>query len=177
MAANIIINTANLNLFIGKTVEDICPLGFGKIGDSHNHCAHFVSHVLKLNASLHIGLTCAVMVANGNKHSAAGACIRVNEVFNVCDDLGEPDENGCLVYYTLPGNMHKDGTMGDMSQKHIGIYSGGMVWNYGNTHDKVRRDMVSNLKHLYGTNTIILYTAFPAGATVLTLDQIKALAK
>ena len=177
MIAHISINGGNLDPFLDKTVEDICPLGFGKIGDSHNHCAHFISHMLKLNSSLHIGYTCAGMVNLGSKHPAAGACIRVNEVFNACDGLEAPDENGCLVYYTLPDNIHKDGTMGDMSQKHVGIYCGGMVWNYGNIHDKVRKNRVTDLKDLYGSTTIVRYTGFPTGATVLTLDQIKELAK
>jgi len=34
-----------LDGYIGNKVEDFCG-SFGTTGDEHNHCAHFVSHVL-----------------------------------------------------------------------------------------------------------------------------------
>ena len=57
MAAALVMNTAVLEEYVGKNIELICPLGFGKIGDVDNHCAHFVSHVLRLNESLGFGPT------------------------------------------------------------------------------------------------------------------------
>jgi hypothetical protein len=176
------ISAANLDPFLTKPIDEICPLGYtatvANDGSEINHCAHFVSHVLKLNRSLHIGYTCAGMLTPAPTHPAAGACIRVNEIFNACEDLEAADETGCLVYFTLPSNMHKDGRMGDMKKKHVGIYVGGWVWNYHNHARQVGKDKVMDLKNrLYGPTTIIRYTVVPEGATLLTLDQIKGLAK
>jgi hypothetical protein len=165
-----------LDSFVGKSIEDICPLSFGKKKDTHNHCAHFVGHVLKLNSLVVSGMTCAGMVFAGKKNPAAGALIRVNDIFNVSADLAEPDSKGCLAYYTLASNIGKDGLMGTMAQKHVGICLDGNVYNYGNTDDKVRKDKVGDLKALYGKNTITLYTVLPPSHDVLTLAQIKALA-
>ncbi|MFL5331495.1 MAG: hypothetical protein ACJ8C4_21605 [Gemmataceae bacterium] len=173
----VVLSASALDAFLDKSIDKICPLGFGKVGDVHNHCAHFVSHVLKLNSAQHIGYTCAGMVNLGKKNAAAGGCIRVNEIYNACDKLSTPDEAGCLAYFTLPGNMEKDGSMGSMADKHIGIYLGGMIWNYGNTKDQVRKSDVAFLGTLYGKSTIARYSKFPAGATTLTLEQIQALAK
>ena len=175
MAGIVSLSVALLDNYVGKSIEDICPLKFGKVGDAHNHCAHFVSHVLKLNDSLHLGTTCAGMIWKGKEHADAAGCIRVNNIFNACDDLEEPDDDGCLVYYTTKSNMHKDGTMGDHKQKHVGICYKGRVYNYGNKKDEVRDDEVGDLAKLYGAKTITLYTAFPDGAKALTLEEIKAL--
>lgn len=164
-----------LDSFVGKSVEDLCPLGFGKNSDDHNHCAHFVGHVLKLNNAVTTGMTCAGMVYIGKKYPTAGALIRVNDIYNFCADLEEPNPLGCLAYYTLKSNIGADGLMGTMRQKHVGICFEGHVYNYGNTNDKVRKDKVGDLANLYGKNTITRYTVLPMGHTVLTLDEIKAL--
>src|SRR5262249_37699258 len=175
MAGIVTLSTTLLDSYVGLSIEDICPLKFGKDGDEHNHCAHFVSHILKLNNSLHLGETCAGMIWKGKQHAAAAGCIRVNDIFNACVDLEGPDEGGCLAYYTTKGNMHKDGTMGTHKQKHVAICYNGNVYNYGNTKDKVRKDKVGGLAKLYGAKTITLYTGFPDGAKSLTLAEIKAL--
>ncbi len=171
------LSTALLDTFVGLSIEQICPLKFGTVGDDHNHCAHFVGHVLKLNSSVANGLTCAGMVYAGKKNPTAGALVRVNDIFNFCADIDEANPLGCLVYYTLPGNIKADGTMGSMRKKHVGICIEGYVYNYGNTNDKVRRDRVGDLARLYGKKTITLYTDLPMGHTVLTLDEIKRLAR
>jgi len=164
-----------LDSFEGKNIEEICPLGFGKKGDAHNHCAHFTSHVLRLNNSAISGTTCADMVYNGKKNFAAGGIIRVNDIFNTCVDIDEPLAGGCLAYYTLQSNMQKDGYMGSAPDKHVGICYEGFVYNYGNKHDKVRKNKIGDLAKIYGKDTITLYTALPAGATALSLEEIKAL--
>lgn len=170
------LTTMLLDEFVGLSIEQICPLKFGSIGDDHNHCAHFVGHVLKLNSSAANGLTCAGMVYAGKQNPTAGALVRVNDIFNICRDIAEPNPLGCLAYYTLPENINKDGAMGTMRQKHVGICIGGYVYNYGNKNDKVRRDKVDDLARLYGKKTITLYTALPTSHTVLTLAEVKALA-
>jgi hypothetical protein len=116
-----LLSTTLLDSFVGKSIEDICPLGFGKIGDSENHCAHFVGHVLKLTSAVVQGLTCAGMVSTGKKHPQAGAVIRVNNIFNCCENIAQPASLGCLAYYTVKSNIAKSGLMGDMSHKHVGV--------------------------------------------------------
>lgn len=164
-----------LDKFVGKTIVDICPLKFGTIGDKHNHCAHFVGHVMKLNNASTNGFTCAGMVYSGKSHPDAGAVIRVNDLYNICIDIDEPDPLGCLAYYTLPNNIDKNGFMGTMSQKHVGICHGGYVYNYGNSKDAVRKDKVGDLAALYGAKTITRYTKLPPLYTLLTLEEIQAL--
>jgi hypothetical protein len=65
MPGTIILNAAGLDAFVGKWIGDICPLGYDD--DAFNHCAHFVSHVLKLNDATGIGLTCATMSSDSKK--------------------------------------------------------------------------------------------------------------
>src|SRR6516164_6461292 len=108
MASKVLLTAAGLDTFKDKSIKDICPCGYNQTHthvrpahghhghhDHHshvghdqkiNHCAHFVSHVLKLNDALHIGVTCAQMTSKGKtlKSPGAGACLRVNEVFNFC---------------------------------------------------------------------------------------------
>lgn len=171
------LTTALLDEYVGLSIEKICPLKFGTNGDDHNHCAHFVGHVLKLNSSVASGLTCAGMVWAGKKNPTAGALIRVDDIFNGCVNIDEPNPLGCLAYYTLPGNIKADGTMGSMRQKHVGICIEGYVYNYGNTNDKVRKDRVGDLAALYGKKTITLYTKLPMSHTVLTVAEVLGLAK
>ena len=177
------ISAANLDPFLTKPIDEICPLGYtatvANNGSEINDCAHFVSHVLKLNRSLHIGYTCAGMLTPAPTHPAAGACIRVNEIFNACEDLEAADETGCLVYFTLPSNMHKDGRMGDMKEKarrHLRRWVGLELPQPCPPSGQGQSDG-SERNRLYGPTTIIRYTVVPEGATLLTLDQIKGLAK
>jgi hypothetical protein len=114
------------------------------------------------------------------KAKGAGACLRVNEVFNFCEDIPVLDESGCLIYITKLANM-ANGSMGEMSQKHIGIYFNKEVWHYSNTHHQVMRwtkdDWVSKLDAHYGKHTVVKYTVIPDGANFLTFSQVLALAK
>jgi hypothetical protein len=181
MVSYVLITAAGLDTFKGNDIGSICPCGFDD--DDQNHCAHFVSHVLKLNDDLHIGLTCAGMSNQGKKlkSKGAGACLRVNEVFNHCADIPVADESGCLIYITKLANIKKTGEMGDMPKKHIGIYFGGNVWHYSNTDQEVecwtKADWVSKLDQHYGRHTVVKFTEIPDGATLLNLTQVLALAK
>src|SRR5438270_568496 len=114
----VILNAPGLDAFVGKDIGEICPVGYDD--DKFNHCAHFVSHVLKLNDALGIGDTCATTTFDRKrqyKSKGVGACLRVNDVFNVSTDLVLPDEKGCLIYITKLSNIGNDGTMGDNPHK------------------------------------------------------------
>ena len=159
--------TINLDTYLGKSVESFCGK-YGKVGDSQNHCAHFVSHVLKLRIP---GAALCSNVGDSSYSYAErrmGFCVRVNQVFNSCknrarwDDKKLPTEV-CFIVATLESNVEtKDPlTIGSMSRKHIGFYSGGWVYNYGNTADKVRKTSLADFKRHYGANTILLKADLP----------------
>lgn len=176
MSAIVSLSTTLLNGYVGKTIKDICPLGFGEIGDKDNHCAHFVSHVLRISNTLGIGTTCDRTTYDRkqkNKGKSGGACIRVDEVYNNSEVLKTPDENGCLAYITLTTNIDKDGKMGRQPRKHIGIYFQGSVWHYSNSKDKVVSVKLEEFKKHYPGATTTCFTKFPDGAKALTLDEVK----
>jgi hypothetical protein len=66
---------------VGHHIRDICNNGF--TSDADNHCAHFVSHVLKLS----FGYTCRTATGGPNP----GGCLRVQEVFAQCIEVGTWD--------------------------------------------------------------------------------------
>src|SRR3954464_4477177 len=106
MANNLNLTAEQLDAYLGKSIDEICPLGFGKVKDKHNHCAHFVGHALTLNDKTLVGDTCAIMVYQGQKHRNQSACIRVVEFFNLQTmQLAEPDEKGCLAFLTMENNV------------------------------------------------------------------------
>ncbi len=57
---------------------------FGKVGDEHNHCAHFVSHAL----GFRIGKLCNQMDWKHRKDTDAGRSLVVNDIFNECPERG-----------------------------------------------------------------------------------------
>jgi hypothetical protein len=188
MLGYVLITAGGLDTYVGNDIDTICPCGYHATKDAKghhiNHCAHFVSHALQLNDALHIGYTCAQTSEKGKKLKAkgVGACLRVNEVYNFCEDLSQPDESGCLIYITKLANFHKVArTMGDNPHKHIGIYLNGNVWHYSNSHQEAqcwsKGDWVSRMDAAYGKHTVVKYTEFPDGANFLTLAKLLDLAK
>ena len=157
----------NLDGYLGKTVVDFCGK-YGSKGDSENHCAHFVSHVLQLR------IPGAALCSNvgGSSYTyeerRTGFCVRVNQVFNSCANRARWDDKNlpsdvCFVVATLEANIESSNplTIGSMSKKHIGFYSGGHVYNYSNTADAVRKTPLADFKRHYGANTILLKADLP----------------
>jgi hypothetical protein len=172
-----VISAAGLDTFTGKPISQICPLMFHD--SKQNHCAHFVGHVLRLKDG--VGLTCAGMTSKGTKYPGAGACLRVNELFNVCEDLAVPADRGCLIYITNLTNFLKGGLMGQSPHKHVGIYFGGDVWNYSNQAGQVKReklaDFIARMDKAYSGHTVVKYTVIPDSADFLSPAQVQDLAK
>jgi hypothetical protein len=171
MANNLNLTPEALSKYVGRPITDICTLGFGTVGYEHNHCAHFVGHVLRLNTEANVGTTCAHMIWKGLEKGADSACIRVNELFNRVADLAAADEKGCLIYVTVPSNIKEENgiwVMGSQKRKHVGIYLGGEVWHYGNTKDKVKRQKLDefegDFQKVYSPDIVIRYTIFPKSA-------------
>ncbi len=152
------ITLAQLNAQLGQSISAICPNGF--TSSHHNHCAHFVCHMLGYS----FGANCRTM-GNGK---AAGANIRVHEVFARCPQVGKWGDRPvalsmCLVFNTQAGNVNlASKEMANVPKKHIGIYLNGMIWHYSNTQQKVvsvTPDAFS--KHYPGTGFALFYGTFP----------------
>ena len=160
----------NLDTYLGQTVEEFCGK-YGKSKDGINHCAHFTSHVLGMRVS---GAALCSNVGDSTwayEDRRKGFCVRVNQVFNACNNreylLEEPSGTQCFVCATVKGNIEskKPLTIGAMSNKHIGIYSGGLIYHYANTQDKVVKwtikEFSAYFKGNYGGETVLLRCDLP----------------
>jgi hypothetical protein len=129
---------------VGKTISDFC--GNRYTGAAINHCAHFVSHFLKLQFSM----TCKKLTGR-NKEAAN---VRVHEVFAQCPQVGWLESwsgsGQVLVFVTAKNNVTlSTKTMRNVPKKHIGIYDGTHIYHYGNTKDKVVRQTVNQFKQSF----------------------------
>jgi len=146
-----------LDSYLGLHIGRICPNG--NASDNHNHCAHFVSHVL----SLAFGYTCG---------SARPACMRVHEIFARC---GEPEAlNACRANYGT-GILFVTGernvtmatqTMVNVPRKHVGLVCGGSVWHYSNSQHRVVKQMVDTFIYHYKNQQNGLWLAQPPQAAL-----------
>lgn len=157
----------NLDGYLGQSVVDFCGK-YGSVADSQNHCAHFVSHVLQLR------IPGAALCSNvgGSSYSyedrRKGFCVRVNQIFNSCSNRARWDDRHlpagvCFVVATVESNIESENPLriGEMRKKHIGFYSGGQVYNYGNTNDAVRKTPLADFKRHYGAKTVLLKSDLP----------------
>ncbi len=130
-----------LQNFVGKNINSICGNGFHDA--SLNHCAHFVSHVCKLE----FDLNCRGM-SGGNKPAGN---IRVHEIFPQCPKVGKWSDADLtktqLIFVTKATNVNlANKTMVNIPKKHVGIFHKGKVFHYGNTADKVTVDTPESFK-------------------------------
>ena len=127
----VILNPALENA-LSKSIDQICDGKFHAF--SHNHCAHFVSHV----AGLEFPFNCKQFKGG----QGAPANVRVHEVFSQCPLVGRWDDADKnveqLVFVTKISNVDlTTKTMVNVPQKHIGIFSEGFVYHYSNSQNKV----------------------------------------
>ncbi len=153
---------ATLDAYLGKNISAICNNGYTDPKD--NHCAHFVSHVK--HYAFEKSLICSKMKWETRNNS--GASLRVNEIFAHCPAVGKwedkPSETeSCLAFITLSTNVNLEkATMSDHPRKHIGIFSGGMIYHYSNSRNKVVKQTPEKFaKHYSGSNVQVYYGALP----------------
>ncbi len=171
-----------LEEFIGLSIEDICPFGYGEVGDKQNHCAHFVGHALRYTSGL--GTACSHLLSKKpDVHSVlynqVGVLVRVNELYarvskktkldTTAKELSAPSSG--LIFVTLTSNMqNKMQSMGDHPRKHVGVLKNGFVYHYGNTADKVRKDTLNEfIKRMtanYGKDITFVTTSLPGTVEV-----------
>lgn len=156
-----VISTAELEDLEGKTISEICGIGY--TASDLNHCAHFVSHALNIK----IGVTCGMMKSGAPKEASA-ATIRVHELFGKCSKVGfwdeEPDTlEPCLIFITKASGVDvKTKTMANIPKKHVGIAISRQVWHYSNTKDKVVKVPVESFrKHYLGEGYALYYGDIP----------------
>jgi hypothetical protein len=165
------IDKAFLDLLDGKTVEEFCPKskvrGF-KVGDTENHCAHFVSHAL--------GFRFGELCLSDRWFGDEGRTMRVDEIFHWCPDRGPwssrpKDLDTCLIFATISTNVvdvpGAQLEFGNKRQKHVGIWHKGRAYNYhnstvGKVREGVRTDGEHFFQHVYGPKTKCFYGTFPA---------------
>ena len=141
-----ILNSTQLDKYLGKHISYFCGRT-GYISDSDNHCAHFVSHALKIN----YGTTCATM-SHGAKLAAS---LRVQELFSHCPEVGNWDEKPnditqCFIFITAANHVNLGSKrMDNIPKKHIGIFCQGYIWHYSNTKDKVIKQVLNAFSNHY----------------------------
>lgn len=149
---------------LDKTIAELCRNRF--TGAEENHCAHFVCHVLELDS----GYDCKTH-KNG---SHPGACIRVQELFAECPQVGnwnDAPQGMKIVFVTDKSNVNLTAhTMRNVPRKHVGIFSEGHVYHYSNTLDIVIRqtpaDFLTRFQGAYGGNQGLFFGTFPPAAKV-----------
>jgi hypothetical protein len=153
-----IVPVAELDGYVGDNISEICTFGFISEVDHHNHCAHFVSHLL----SLRFGAKCA----------PKGVSIRVNQIYNRCGQRGAwsakpATRKYSLIFATQSSNMGHDGNMMDGPNKHMGIWSDPYVYDYSTMNHKVLKELVpdflSRLDGVYnpgGNNPVRLFYGY-----------------
>lgn len=177
LAATTAPGDSGLAAFIGKSIDEICPFGFGDVGDDQNHCAHFVGHALRFTSGM--GLSCDRLLPKAPDkksplYKQIGALVRVNDLYRnisgkaelvVGNDTVKAPKSG-LIFVSLSSNFRFGiEELGDHPKKHVGVLAGDAVFHYGNTADAVRKDtiagFVKRMRSAYGGKVTFVTTNLP----------------
>jgi hypothetical protein len=162
--------TDRLEALLGKNINQICPNGFHDAG--LNHCAHFVGHALGLTSPYN----CAIHT-RGKKEAAN---IRVHETFAQCSKVGRWADADlsraqmCFVTRKDVVDVSRK-TMANIPQKHIGVFSDGMVYHYSNGGDRVVKQtpeaFLTTFDGLYSGQQALFF-GYPADANIALRVQL-----
>lgn len=156
-----VISESDLQAFVGKSIGDICSNGFS--ATTQNHCAHFVSHALRIS----LGICCGDMKYETRK---TGASIRCDELFNRLDRTGPwaecPQHADGILIFVLSAKYVSGKMMSNHPQKHVGIHHSGKVFNFSNSQGKVVVDPTVEAFHakfrsIYSGGDISLFFGVP----------------
>jgi hypothetical protein len=144
--------------YLGASIQDICPNGYHTIGAGHNHCAHFVAHVL----SYDFGRTCHLMAARSRRLGRA-ATLTVKDIFDrspnkflvtSCGPFPRPG----IVYVTMRSNLNVDTmSLGSSLTRHVGVGIGSHVWHFSNSRNRVVKQPGSEFLSHYSGDTVMVY--------------------
>jgi peptidoglycan hydrolase-like protein with peptidoglycan-binding domain len=151
----------------GLNISAICT-AVRFVDNAQNHCAHFVNHVLGVDATL----TCGQLLG---RHGTA-ANIRVHETFALCRAAGNFQDRPlgpCLVFVVQRSAIDLTARrMTNLPQKHIGIFCDGEIWHYSNTQDKVVRETPEVFaRHFPGEGFGVFFGTFPSSARALPVPH------
>jgi hypothetical protein len=150
----------DMESFLGKNIDTICKNRFHD--PDMNHCAHFVCHAMGFDFSFN-----CKEYQGGSKPAAN---IRVHEVFENCPRVGRWSDadtsQSQLIFVTRKDVVNLvTGTMGNIPQKHIGIFHNDRVYHYSNTQDKVVKqtvpDFLARFQAAYSGNQGLFFGEFP----------------
>ncbi|MDH5833398.1 hypothetical protein [Luteimonas kalidii] len=149
----------DLSATVGKSIDAFCGNKF--TAADQNHCAHFVSHALEIEA----GYTCRTHTGR----STRGAALRVHELFATCPRVGEwtsSEGDSHLVFVTDRANVDLDKhSMRNVPKKHVGIFWGGQIYHYSNTRDLVVQEtpqrFLARFQASYGGNQALFFGGLP----------------
>lgn len=155
---------------LGQAIGQFCPNGFAD--PAQNHCAHFVGHVLAVDA----GYDCRTHTGK----TGQGACLRVHELFAHCPCVGhfEDAPHGvCVVFVTARTNVDLAAQrMRNVPQKHVGLYDGTHVYHYSNGQDQVIRqtpaEFLARFEALYAGEQALYFGTLPPEAQVPESDAL-----
>jgi len=151
---------------VGKRIDEFCS---STLASEHgeNHCAHFVSHMLGYDLAAPAASCKTWTLADKRNNAVEGASIRVNEIYNHIPKARKMpiSDNACygpgLVFVTQKRNMGKNGKMGSIKAKHIGVLMGQWVYHYGNIGDKVKKERLNSFIRGFTRNIPIAFE-FPS---------------
>ena len=162
-----------LQASVGKNISAICPNRFHD--PAANHCAHFVSHMCGINFSFHC------VEFKGGRGERAN--LRVHEVFAQCPKVGKWEDADLgrtqLVFVTVKSNVNvAQKRMGNIPQKHIGVYHDGRVYHYSNGQDRVTTDtpdsFLAKFQRIYDGDQGLWFGHIPGENLVLNVSAAGA---
>jgi len=157
-----------LEAALGKSIDQVCPNNFHD--HKQNHCAHFVSHMTDLEFSFN-----CVDFKGGNKQPGN---VRVHEIFARCPKVGRFEDADKsltqLVFVTRQNNVDlPSNKMGNIPQKHIGIYCDGSIYHYSNTPDKVVKwspqKFLDTFQAVYSGHQTLFFGTIPGSDLLLNI--------
>ncbi len=155
---------------LGHSIDHFCANGF--VNPSENHCAHFVCHVLAVDA----GYDCRTHTGK----LQPGASLRVHELFANCPRVGrfkDVPAGICMIFVTEKGNVNlAEHRMRNVPQKHVGLFDGAHVYHYSNTQDQVVRqtaaEFLARFDAVYAGDQALYFGTLPPDAQIPESDSM-----
>ena len=114
-----------------------------------------------------------VIIHRMTKRLAAGANVRVQEIFDRCPKVEEflscPLAVEGLIFVSAPRNFVTRAAarprMRNVPRKHIGIILNGTIWHYSNSNRKVvKQNMAQFIHHYRRQQNALWYGSLPSGS-------------
>ncbi len=160
---------ARLEESVGDPIDAICPNNFHS--RTSNHCAHYVSHLVGLS----FGFNCVQYKGGTGEQDN----IRVHEIFVRCPKVGRfaglDTSRAQLVFVTRKNNVDLGRKwMGNIPEKHIGIFCQGHIYHYSSTANAVSKwtpeRFLSVFQNAYRGDQGLYFGTIPGEDILLDVD-------